>query len=375
MTTRIEKDIYVARSDMPEMEAYFSLVAELWESRAITNAGKLHEQLEQELQQYLKTPDFLLFANGHLALNVALRALDLKGEVITTPFTFLSTTNAIMENGLTPVFCDIRSDTYNIDETKIEALINENTCAILPVHVYGTPCSCTQIEKIAAKFGLPVIYDAAHAFGVEVDGKGIASFGDISMFSFHATKVFHTVEGGGLAFHNESLQRKLISLKNFGLTDPIQADYIGMNAKMSEFHAAMGLLNLQTIDKNLDARKSITERYRHNLSGLPSLKLSLEPTAGVKSNYAYFPVLIEPRAGISRDGLFDYLEKHRIHSRKYFYPLISDLRSYKELGFDSSNTPIAKVIAEKVLALPIYASLEHGMVDIISEHIIEYMVK
>lgn len=346
--------IQVTRSSMPAYEIYIEEIRDLWDSHWLTNMGEKHERLTALLKEYLKTPQLSLFTNGHLALEDAIAAFDLSGEVITTPFTFSSTTHAIVRNGLVPVFCDIDPDTYTLDPHKIESLITERTSAIVPVHVYGTICDVEAIERIACKYDLKVIYDAAHAFGVEANGKGIANFGDAAMFSFHATKVFNTIEGGAVTFQDEKVGERLNHLKNFGITGTETVEYVGGNAKMNEFQAAMGICNLPLVEGEITKRKAVVECYREGLKDIPGLKL-MQPQEGVKQNYAYFPVLFEG-TGWDRNVVAEELAKERIIVRKYFYPLVNDYDCYRHLS-SSEETPVAKRIADQVLTLPLYADL------------------
>lgn len=352
--------IQVTNSSMPKIEEYIEEIKELWESHWLTNMGVKHKQLELELMRYLDTSNITLFANGHLALESAIEALDLTGEVITTPFTFVSTTHAIVRNGLKPVFCDINLDDYTIDVDKLESLITERTSAIIPVHVYGTVCNLDKIEKIANKYNLRVIYDAAHAFGIKVNGRDISNFGDASMFSFHATKVFNTIEGGAIIFKDSKLKNKLNNIKNFGITGQESVESIGGNAKMNEFQAAMGLCNLRHLDKEIDKRKKVVERYRENLEGVKNIKL-IKNQEGIKSNYAYFPILFE-NYKMNRNEVFELLKENNIIARKYFYPLTNEFQCYKG-KFDSNSTPVAKYISERILTLPLYADLKLEDVD------------
>ncbi len=353
--------ILVTKSSMPELEEYTNEIKDLFESHWLTNNGIKHIQLEKELCEYLNVKNIKLFCNGHMALYIALKALDLKGEVITTPFSFASTTHAIVQNGLTPVFCDINRDDYTIDVDKIEALITDKTCAIVPVHVYGNICDVDKIEVIAKKHNLKVIYDAAHAFGVKYKGESILNYGDISMLSFHATKVFNTIEGGALIYNNSSYSDKLNQLKNFGIIDEENVDYVGMNCKMNEFQAAMGLCNLRHIDSEIAKRKLIVERYVENLKNIKGIKLN-KIQENVISNYAYFPIVVEDEYELTRDDLFDLLAKNDICARKYFYPLINDYGCYNK-KYNSEDTPIAKDIADRVITLPLYADLSLETVD------------
>jgi dTDP-4-amino-4,6-dideoxygalactose transaminase len=354
------KQIQVTRSSMPDFTEYIEEIKELWDSHWLTNMGIKHEQLEMALFEYLHTPHITLFTNGHLALECIIAAFKLTGEIITTPFTFASTTHAIVRNGLTPVFCDINPIDYTMDANKIESLITDQTSAIIPVHVYGNVCNVNEIEKIAKQHNLKVIYDAAHAFGVTLNGKSVANFGDASMFSFHATKVFNTIEGGAVTYKDENLSRVLYDIKNFGITGPESVEYVGGNAKMNEFQAAMGLCNLRHVDDEIAKRKKVVERYKSHLDGLRGIKL-IKAQKGVKSNYAYFPVIFDGYRK-NRDEIFAALAEKLIFARKYFYPLTNTFECYKG-KFDANKTPVAKYIAERVLALPLYADLALEDVD------------
>lgn len=361
-----DKRINVIKSSMPSFDEYVEAIRPLWDSCWLTNMGKNHEELSRRLEEYLKVKNVSLFVNGHMALEMCIQALGLTGEVITTPFTFASTTHAIVRNGLTPVFCDIEPCNFTMDPTKIEELITDKTSAIVPVHVYGSICDVEEIERIAKKHNLKVIYDAAHAFGVEYKGAGIGSFGDASMFSFHATKVYHTIEGGAITTADDELVKSLWRLKDFGIKDEEVVDGIGANAKMNEFCAVMGLKNLEIVDGDIEKRGRIVERYRENLSDILGIRL-LKEQVDVKPNYAYFPIVIEEYMfGNDRQAIKDKLAKYNIFTRKYFYPLTSEMDCYAG-RFDSSLTPIAKWTSERVLTLPIFASLELDDVDRICE--------
>lgn len=358
--------INVTRSSMPSFEEYCEEIKELWDSHWLTNMGVKHKQLQAELEAFLNTPHVTLYTNGHLALENAIAVMNFpKGaEVITTPFTFVSTTHAIVRNGLTPVFCDINPATYTIDASKIEALITEKTAAIVPVHVYGNVCDIDSIQALANKYNLKVIYDAAHAFGVTYRGKGVANFGDISMFSFHATKVFNTIEGGAICFSDDTLVQRLNDMKNFGIRGPESCAYIGSNAKMSEFQAAMGICNLRHLDDEIEKRKKVAMQYRKRLSGINGIHLC-EPQKDVESNYAYFPVIFDGFR-LSRDEVFERLKAHDIVARKYFYPLTSDFECYRNLKTAGGDkTPVAKHIADCILTLPLFADLTAEDVDFI----------
>lgn len=353
--------IQVTRSSMPSFEDFSQEIRDLWDSHWLTNNGVKHNKLEIELEQYLNVPNVTLFTNGHLALENAIAAFNLTGEVITTPFTFVSTTHAIVRNGLTPVFCDINPDDYTIQTDKLESLITDRTSAIVPVHVYGNICNVDEIEKIAKKHNLRVIYDAAHAFGITVNGEGVANFGDASMFSFHATKVFNTIEGGAVTFRDHNLKDILDSYKNFGIIGQESVEFVAGNAKMNEFQAAMGLCNLRNVDVEIKKREKIVYRYIEQLSSLKGIKL-WAPKKNVKSNYAYFPVMFEDYK-FSRDEVLEALKEQNILARKYFYPLTSNLECYQDRFGKKRETPVAAYIADRVLTLPLYADLTLENVD------------
>ena len=346
--------IMVTRSSMPSMEEYIEEIKPIFESHFLTNMGPVYKKLQQQLKEYLAVPELSMFVNGHMALEMAIHAMGLRkpeGEVITTPFTFVSTTHAIVRNGLKPVFCDIKPDDYTMDPTKIEALITENTVAILPVHVYGNVCDVEAIDAIAKKHGLKVIYDAAHAFGVTYKGVGVGNFGDASMFSFHATKVFHTIEGGAVAFHDSSLCEPLHDLKNFGIHGPDDVLAVGGNAKMDEFRAAMGICNLRHIEEAIASRGEAVARYRERLGGIPGIRLCA-PQPDVKTNYSYFPVYFGEKVfGKSRDDVMDQLKAHDIFARKYFYPAINEMTCYRNDYLQ--NTSIAHDASTHILTLPL----------------------
>ncbi|MFT0848756.1 DegT/DnrJ/EryC1/StrS family aminotransferase [Actinomycetaceae bacterium L2_0104] len=353
--------IHVTRSSMPELDEYIQEITSIWQSRWLTNMGAKHDTFESMLRTYLQVKNVALYTNGHSALECSLEALGLRGKVITTPFSFASTTHAIVRKGLEPVFADIREDDYTLDPESIERLVDSSTCAIVPVHVYGNVCQVEAIEEIARRYNLKVIYDAAHAFGVKRDGVPVASHGDISMFSFHATKVFNTIEGGALTFGDDGLKQRLDQWKNFGITGPEDVEYIGGNAKMNEFCAAMGICNLRRLPQDIALRRTIYERYAQNLRNLEGIGLP-RMQDGVEHNYSYMPVRIDEAFGASRDDVYEFLAEHRIFSRKYFYPLISDFSCYAG-RFDSRRTPVAREASERVLTLPIYPDLPLETVD------------
>lgn len=354
--------ILVTRSSMPSYEEYCEEIKELWETRWLTNMGKKHQELQTKLVQYLGVENVELMVNGHMSLELIIQAMGLKGEIITTPFTFASTTHAIVRNGCEPIFCDINPIDFTMDVTKIESLITDRTCAIMPVHVYGNVCNVEEIERIAKKYGLKVIYDAAHTFGVRYKGKGIASYGDASCFSFHATKVFHSIEGGAVCFADSELGRRLYRLRDFGIRDAEVIDGVGSNAKMNEFAAAMGLCNLRHVDEEIAKRKRVVERYRELLKGIEGIQMS-PVQEDVKSNYAYFPVIFDEKVfGSSRNEVMFALAEKGINARKYFYPLTNTFDCFHG-KYDVNKTPVALRISLRVLTLPLYADLELESVD------------
>lgn len=354
--------ILVTRSSMPTLDEYVEEIRPIWDSHWLTNMGIKHKELQENLSRYLGVEHVDLLTNGHMALELTLQAMNLQGEVITTPFTFASTTHAIVRNGLTPVFCDIDPETYCMDVSKIEKLITDRTCAIMPVHVYGNVCNTEEIERLANKYELKVVYDAAHAFGETYKGKGIGSYGDASCFSFHATKVFNTIEGGAVCFRDKQLGTKLYELKNFGIHGPEEVSAVGANAKMNEFCAAMGLCNLRHIGEEIAKRKAVAERYRERLGDVDGIQLNCVQK-DVQSNYAYFPVVFEEKLfGASRGEVFDKLAENGIGARKYFYPLTNTFECFHG-KYDVTKTPIALHISKRVLTLPMYADLSLKDVD------------
>ena len=359
----------VTRSSMPTLDEYVDEIRSIWDTHWLTNMGTKHNELTEKLREYLGVPQVSLTVNGHMALENAIRALKLTGEIITTPFTFASTTHAIVRSGLTPVFCDIDPEDYTIDVSKIEALITDRTSAIMPVHVYGNICDVAAIQAIAERHGLKVIYDAAHAFAETLAGVGIGNFGDISCFSFHATKVFNTIEGGALSFKDEDLVDTLHYLRDFGIYDEERIVEVGANAKMNEFCAAMGLCNLRHLDGEIAKRRAASDRYRERLEGVKGIRLN-RIRADVKSNYAYFPIVVDEDFGRTRDEIQKVLAEHEIYSRKYFYPLISEFDCYRD-KYDSSLTPTALDISRKVLTLPMFAELALEEVDRICDIILQ----
>ena len=359
----INKKILVTQSSMPPFEEYVEAIRPLWESHWLTNMGSYHKQLESALREYLGVPELSLMVNGHMALELTLQAFDFpeNSEVITTPFTFVSTTHAIVRNHLNPVFCDIKPEDGTIDETKIEEQITENTVAIVPVHVYGNVCNVEAIQHIADKYNLKVIYDAAHAFAVTYKGKGIGNYGDASVFSFHATKVYNTIEGGAVAFSDHKLYERLYNLKNFGIRNEELVVAVGANAKMNEFCAIMGLCNLKYIAQTLKNRKFKYDYYMEKLMKIQGLRF-LTKSEWQTSNYAYLPVIIEREYGMTRDQLYDELRQENIYARKYFYPITADQACFRN-KYKKEDLGIARELSEKVLILPFYEQLEMEQID------------
>lgn len=362
--------INVTRSSIPNMDEYVDEIKDMWDSHWLTNMGPKHQQLQAELREYLGVENIDLFTNGHMAIELTLQALNLQGEVITTPFTFASTTHAIVRNGLEPIFCDIDPISFTIDVEKLESLITDRTCAILPVHVYGNVCNIEEIERIAHKYELKVIYDACHTFGETYKGIGIGTYGDASCFSFHATKVFNSIEGGAVTFKDKRLGDILYELKNFGIHGPEEISAVGANAKMNEFCAAMGLCNLKHLDAEIEKRKKVAERYWSYLEGVEGIQLNvIQPN--VKPNYAYFPIVIEEKIfGASRAEVFDALAENGIAARKYFYPLTNTFSAFHG-KYNVIETPVALHISKRVLTLPMYADLSMQDVDRICEIILK----
>lgn len=365
--------ILVTRPLFPDREAFNKYVDEIWEGKWMTNQGPLHERLSDGLKQYLGIDHITLTVNGHMALEVALRGLRVHGEVITTPFTFASTTHAISLCGLQPVFCDIRESDLTIDADQIEALITDKTEAILPVHVYGHPCDTEKIEQIAHKHNLKVLYDAAHAFGVRKNGRCIALEGDASIFSFHATKLFNTIEGGAIVYNEDRYKKIFDMFKNFGIENEESIPFIGGNGKMNEFQAAMGLANLPLVDDVIAARKDFTLHYRERLSQIRGVRV-FEPEVGtnVDYNYAYLPILLTGEATLSRDELYEKLRENSVIARKYFYPILSDCACYRNLP-SSRDLPMAQMAAKTVMTLPLYADIGHDTIDYVCDVIEKYL--
>lgn len=346
--------IYVTQPVLPELEELIPYLEQIWNNKILTNCGPLHQQLEKELCEYLGVDYISLFNNGTIALVTALQALGLEqGEVITTPYTFVATAHSIVWNKLTPVFVDIDPQTSNIDPIKVEMAITDKTVAILPVHCYGIPCDVEKLQDIANQNNLKLIYDAAHAFGVIHQGKSLLKYGDLSVMSFHATKVFNTFEGGAIVCHSAEMKQRIDRLKNFGIVNESTIDDVSLNGKLSEVHAALGLLQLKNIDSTLAARQKIDHIYRSSFIDTKGI-CCIERTDLEKDNYSYFPIVISESYPLSRDALFEKLKRHNIFARKYFYPIMTDLTVYKKY---QSDTPEAKRLSEQVLCLPLYPNL------------------
>lgn len=359
-----KKEIYVTKPALPRLSEFIPYLEDIWENHILTNNGPFHKQLEQELCNYLGVKYISLFCNATIALITALKALEITGEVITTPFSFVATANSIIWSGLKPVFGDIEPNAFNLDPGKIESLITPKTTAIMPVHVYGNPCDVKAIQSIAKKYKLKVIYDAAHAFGVKLDGESILNFGDLSILSFHATKTFTTIEGGAIVCHDEQMKNRIDYLRNFGITGETSVSDVGINGKLNEIQAAFGLLYLKKVDEYIEKRKQLAQIYRERLNGVIGIKV-LTDLPGVVHNYTYFPILINGDIyGMSRDEVYYGLKKEGIFTRRYFYPLITQFSPFRKLKTaQPGKLPIAEKVAREILCLPIYPDLNKLVVE------------
>lgn len=368
MDIKNNKPIYVTQPALPDLQEFIPYLEQIWESKILTNNGPFHQQLEKELSEFLGVPYISLFANGTLALVTALQVLRITGEVITTPYSFVATTHSLWWNNIKPVFVDIEPGFCNLDPEKIEAAITPKTTAILPVHVYGNPCKVERIQEIADIYGLKVIYDAAHAFGVNHNGQSICNYGDLSVLSFHATKVFNTMEGGAIICYDAATKKRIDYLKNFGFAGETTVMAPGINSKMNEMQAALGLLQLKHYGGNIEKRKIIAETYRKGLTGIKGISFLPEPKT-TDSNFAYFPIFVnEKEYGISRDQLYEKLKQNGIFGRRYFYPLISEFSMYKSLdSANPENLKTARQIAEQVICLPIYPDLTINKIEVICQ--------
>lgn len=364
MIEPFKKPFYITQPLLPDIDEFNKMLKVIWESKQLSNNGNMVKQLEKDLSVFLNADYLSVFCNGTVALQLACKILRLSGEVITTPFTFAATTHSLIWNNIKPVFCDIEEDTFNMNPDLIESLITERTTAILPVHVFGYPCNVDKIQKIADKYGLKVLYDAAHAFGVKIDGTPISAFGDISMFSFHATKIYHTIEGGALIFKNPNFKERADSLRNFGIRSIDNVMEPGTNGKLNEIQAAVGILLLQEVNKEIEKRKEITNLYRDMLKNIPGITTSKD-LDGVSHNYAYFVIRIDKdEYGLSRDEVFDKLAEYNVIARKYFSPLCSNFQCYKDYPSSSKQQlPVANKIADRVLSLPLHGRMQNSDVE------------
>lgn len=365
------KPVYVTQPFLPPLEEFVPYLERIWESKRLTNNGPLHAELEKALSEYLNVPHISLFTNGTIALITALQSLNVTGEVITTPYSFVATAHSLVWNNIKPVFVDTAPDSFNMDPNRIEAAITPHTTAILAVHCYGQPCVVERIEEIANEYGLHVIYDAAHAFGVNYKGGSLLNHGNLSVLSFHATKVFSTAEGGAIICNDIETKQRIDRLKNFGFVDEVTVATVGINGKMSEINAAFGLLHLKYVDQAIGRRRNIDEFYRRSLAGLPGIGCP-QGAQDATQNYSYFPILVDREYPLTRDELYQKLKNHGIHARRYFYPLISNMPMYCELLSSSrTNLPNVNRLAEQVLCLPIYPDLSDEQVGFVVSLILE----
>jgi len=363
-----QEKILVTSPLLPDLKDLTPYLEKIWQNKRLTNQGPFHKELENELCEYLDVEYLSLFSNGTLALITALQALRISGEVITTPYSFVATTHSLWWNNIKPVFVDIEPETFNIDPKRIEAAITPATTAIMPVHVYGNPCNVQEIERIADIYGLRVIYDAAHAFGIKQNGTPVVNFGDLSVFSFHATKVFSTIEGGAIVCHDEKMKQRIDFLKNFGFANETTVVAPGINAKLNEVQAVFGLLSLKIVDEAIKKRKKMTELYRKGLADINGIRF-LPEFPDIQHNYGYFPILVDEKEyGISRDALYKKMEQHNIYGRRYFYPLISEFPTYRGLpSSQPENLPVATKVASQVICLPMHHELTEEQVNEVIE--------
>lgn len=376
MSTRDNKPIYVTSPSLPPLDEFITYLEQIWESKWITNDGDFHQEFEKKLADFLGVKYISLFANGTLALIIALQELKITGEVITTPYSFVASTHALWWNGIKPVFADIEPEYCTIDPEKIEAAITAKTTAIVPVHVYGNPCKVEKIQEIADTYGLKVIYDAAPSFGVEINNNSVLNYGDLSILSFHATKTFNTIEGGAIICHDEKTKKRIDFLKNFGFADETTVVAPGINAKMNELQAAYGLLQLKTFNEQIAKRQIVDDTYRELLKDVAGISF-LKNVEGVKYNYTYFPIFVDQeKYSLSRDDLYHKLKEHHIYSRRYYYPLISNFSSYKGLdSAKSANLPVANRISEQVICLPIYPDIDNIVIKRVTDVIKLFVIK
>lgn len=368
---KLDIPIYVTQPAMPPLVEFTEFLQTIWDNKILTNNGPFHKQFEQALAEYLGVKYLSVFSNGTMALITALQSLRITGEVITTPFSFVATTHSIWWNNIKPVFVDIEPDYFTLDPEKVEAAITPQTSAIMPVHVYGNPCKVERLQKIADTYGLKLIYDAAHLFGVRVNGNSVLNYGDLSILSFHATKVFNTLEGGAIICPDEKSKKRIDYLKNFGFVDETTVIEPGINAKMNELQAAYGLLQLKYVDGYISKRKDVADAYRSQLKNVKGIRF-LEDIPGIHHNYAYFPILVDSADyGFTRDELYEELKSYNIYGRRYFYPLISQFPTYRGLlSAKSENLPVAERVAAQVICLPIYPDLKQEELDIVCKIIL-----
>ncbi len=353
-----KSDIFVTKPSLPPLKDLVPYLEQIWNNKIVSNNGPFHKQLEDALCNYLRVPYVSLVCNGTIGLIIALKALEIKGEVITTPYSFVATANSLIMNNLKPIFVDIDPETLNLDPNKIERAITKNTSAIMPVHVYGHACDVEAIDKIAKKYHLKVIYDASHAFGVKRHSGSLLNYGDLSVLSFHATKVFNTFEGGAIICQSADIKRKIDEIKNFGFSSEITIDQIGINGKMNEFSAALGLLQLNYIDTDIEKRKTIDEAYREGLKNVKGISCHIQ-AENLQNNYSYFPIFVEDNYPLTRDQLYTKLKENGINGRRYFYPLITEFSAYNEMVNKlEDNLLISKKVSEQVICLPIYSEME-----------------
>lgn len=361
-----DKPIFVTQPFLPPLPEFLPFLEQIWNSRTLTNGGPFHQRLEAALCEHLGVPHISLFTNATIALVSALQALRVTGEVITTPYTFVATAHSLLWNGIKPVFVDVEPGSLNLDPSKIEAAITPQTTAIMPIHCYGRPCNVEEIQRIADTYNLKVIYDAAHAFGVNHAGSSVLNHGDLSILSFHATKVFNTFEGGAIISPDAKTKKRIDNLKNFGFVDETTVIAPGINGKMSEFNAALGLLQLAHVQRAIEQRQTLDLRYREKLSAIPGIEC-LDRGPGAEANYSYFPILVKPEHACSRDAVYAKLKARNIHPRRYFYPLVSDFPMYRGLpSAHRDNLPVATAAASQILCLPIYPELDPATVDSIA---------
>ena len=373
MNDKLKNPVFVTQPDLPPLGEFTELLKQIWDNKILTNNGPFHKQFEKALAEYLGVKYLSLFSNGTLALITALQTLRITGEVITSPYSFVATTHSLWWNNIKPVFADVEPTYFNLDPEKVEAAITPQTTAIMPIHIYGYPCNIERFQQIADTYGLRLIYDAAHAFGLKVNGESILNFGDLSILSFHATKVFNTIEGGAIICNDEKTKQRIDYLKNFGFADETTVIAPGINAKMNEVQAAYGMLQLNYIDSLISKRRDIVKFYRGQLKNIDGIKF-LDDVAGVNHVYSYFPIFVEKeKYGRTRDELYEELKRHNIFGRRYFYPLISQFPTYRGLvSAKAENLPVASKVALEVICLPLYPTLNKDAIQITTNTILNF---